>query len=482
MAIIEKSEGAVPAAVSSHARANKGLILGAVALLLGAGILLLITGGDDRRGRVRARHVQPASEPTVSQAEFDKKLGRALKEEYRLRELEKQKEKPAIAAPTKSKKRFSRDFLRAALKQSKEKNTVASVLKDFEKEELARALRSRRSGKKAADAAFGIGATRAASGRDAASASGFALPDGVLPGLPGLAEQGGANRTVNASRPVTASALDNGDASIPAFPKGYAGSNATKYVAAPPGTVTLRAGSVIPAILQSDIISDYPGQFIARISGDVYDADKENVVIPVGSKIIGQSIRIRNVNEAISYRMGLAVTEIIRPDGLKIDLHDQTMLDAAGVGAVGGHTNRHMVAKILAPVAYASVFGQVTDYVLKATHVSGSGGNQSIGNRIDRAGQPENADSSGNGLNLSTTIQISSGSSSSNGGGIQDQVNAVVAKEFSRAFLGALKPIYQQYLGLRPTLNIDAGTKLNIMLTKDVYANPWSSVYAEYVK
>jgi len=96
-------------------------------------------------------------------------------------------------------------------------------------------------------------------------------------------------------------------------------------------------GTIIPAVLETAIDSDLPGFARAVISRDVHGFDGMHVLIPRGSKLIGQ------------YRSGVAQgqsrafvvwSRILTPDGISIDVGSPTT-DELGRGGVEGETDSH---------------------------------------------------------------------------------------------------------------------------------------------
>ncbi len=100
---------------------------------------------------------------------------------------------------------------------------------------------------------------------------------------------------------------------------------------------TAPQGTVIPAVLETAINSDLPGFMRAVVSRDVRGFDGTSVLIPRGSKLIGQ------------YRSGVALSQtrafvvwarIITPDGISIDIGSPGT-DQLGRGGLEGETDTH---------------------------------------------------------------------------------------------------------------------------------------------
>jgi type IV secretion system protein VirB10 len=96
-------------------------------------------------------------------------------------------------------------------------------------------------------------------------------------------------------------------------------------------------GTVIPAILETAINSDLPGFVRAVVSRDIHGFDGTTVLIPRGSKLIGQ------------YRSGVALSQtrafvvwsrLLTPDGVSIDIGSPAT-DQLGRGGLDGETDTH---------------------------------------------------------------------------------------------------------------------------------------------
>jgi type IV secretion system protein VirB10 len=100
-------------------------------------------------------------------------------------------------------------------------------------------------------------------------------------------------------------------------------------------------GAVIPAVLETAINSDLPGYTRAIVSRDIRSFDGTAVLIPRGSRLIGQ------------YKSGLASgetrafiiwTRLMRPDGLSIQLSSPA-IDELGQAGAAGSVDTHFVKR-----------------------------------------------------------------------------------------------------------------------------------------
>ena len=100
-------------------------------------------------------------------------------------------------------------------------------------------------------------------------------------------------------------------------------------------------GSTIPAVLETAINSDLPGYTRALVSRDVRGFDGKTVLIPRGSRVIGQYKNAMSLGQA---RVFIIWTRIIRPDGVSIQIGSPGS-DSLGRGGVTGDVNSHFFAR-----------------------------------------------------------------------------------------------------------------------------------------
>lgn len=109
----------------------------------------------------------------------------------------------------------------------------------------------------------------------------------------------------------------------------------------PLGSRTLLRGSVIPALLLTGLNADLPGRLLAQVSQNVYDsATGRHLLIPQGSRLVGQ------YDSKVSYgqsRVLVVWTDIVLPDGKRLDLGAMAGIDQAGEAGFKDKVNRHFI-------------------------------------------------------------------------------------------------------------------------------------------
>ena len=118
---------------------------------------------------------------------------------------------------------------------------------------------------------------------------------------------------------------------------------------------TIPQGFVIPAVLETAIDSDLPGSVRAVVSRDVRGFDGAQVLIPRGSKLIGQYRSAAAVGQTRAF---VVWSRIITPAGVSIEVGSPAT-DPLGRGGLAGKADTHFFerfgASILLSVVSAGV-------------------------------------------------------------------------------------------------------------------------------
>ena len=146
-------------------------------------------------------------------------------------------------------------------------------------------------------------------------------------------------------------------------------------------------GAIIGAVMETALNSDLPGFARAITSRDVRSFDGSTILIPAGSRVIGQ------------YKSGIAQgasrvfvlwTRLIRPDGVSIELASPAV-DDLGRGGIGGKVNRHFLQRFGGAILTSVLSGGIS-----AAAASLSGGSTVIvGSASQATGLAQQATQSG---------------------------------------------------------------------------------------
>ncbi|KXW56457.1 TrbI/VirB10 family protein [Ferrovum sp. PN-J185] len=192
------------------------------------------------------------------------------------------------------------------------------------------------------------------------------------------------------------------------------GSTSSSQLISAKGEHEILAGSILNAILITEINSDLPGVITAQISQNVFDSlHPDLILIPQGTRLIGR------YDNRISYgqqRLFIAWNSLIFPDGSSFDLKGLTASDNKGQAGLNDQIDNH-TGRIVGSALLISMLG--------------------VGAQLS---QPQNSSI----LTSPNTGQLAAGASA-------NELNMVGSQ------------LLQKNLNISPTLIIRAGTELTVM-------------------
>ena len=109
---------------------------------------------------------------------------------------------------------------------------------------------------------------------------------------------------------------------------------------------TIPQGAVIPAVLETALDSDLAGSVRAVVSRDVRSFDGSQVLVPRGSKLIGQ---YNNANALGQTRAFVIWSRILTPTGVSIDVASPA-IDPLGRNGLPGEVNTHFFQRFGASI------------------------------------------------------------------------------------------------------------------------------------
>lgn len=178
----------------------------------------------------------------------------------------------------------------------------------------------------------------------------------------------------------------------------------------------IKAGTTIHAALLTGINSDLPGTIVAQITRPVFDTvSGRNLLIPQGSRLLGKYDSVISFDQE---RVQIAWFRIIFPTGGSIDLGNMPGTDAAGYSGTTGDVDNH----------YSEL---------------------------------------GTGIGISTLISglsaLLSNSFSSN-----DELASASIQAVQEQSSSVSSEITRKFLNRQPTIIVEPGTPVQLLLTKDV--------------
>lgn len=192
---------------------------------------------------------------------------------------------------------------------------------------------------------------------------------------------------------------------------------------------TLMEGTLIPAVLQTRINSQLPGNITAMINRDIYDSIKQkHLLIPRGTRLIGSYDERIVLNQS---KIMLSWGRMIFPDGRSLRLPDLNSHDLQGTSGLKGKVNNH----------FWKIFGQSAMLSL-------------IGAGVNSASPQDFSFSR------------------------QQSVSEAAAEQIAQDFNRVSNQVLQRNLMMAPEITIPYGEKFTIFLAGDIsFAEPYTTQY-----
>lgn len=100
----------------------------------------------------------------------------------------------------------------------------------------------------------------------------------------------------------------------------------------------IMAGTVLPAMMVTEINSDLPGEILGQISRNIYDSQQRHLLIPRGTKVIGRYDSQVALGQS---RVLIAWTRLIFPDGRSLSLPGLPTQDLRGAAGLRSRVDNH---------------------------------------------------------------------------------------------------------------------------------------------
>ncbi len=116
-------------------------------------------------------------------------------------------------------------------------------------------------------------------------------------------------------------------------------------------------GTAIESVLVNRLNSDFAGPVICQITTDVYSHDRSQLLIPAGSRVLGET---KKVSDAGQERLAVVFHRLIMPDGYSVDLDQAPGLNQIGETALHDKVNNHYLKIFGASIAVGAIAGLAT--------------------------------------------------------------------------------------------------------------------------
>ena len=151
----------------------------------------------------------------------------------------------------------------------------------------------------------------------------------------------------------------------PGVPSDYANPPRLLVPNDPPGWERVYEGQWLEAVLVTQLAGEFPGPVLATVSVPFYSADRQRVLIPRGSRLIGSAQAVRRRDQA---RLAVGFHRLVLLDGRHVPLRFQG-LDQAGASGFADQVNRHYLSSFLA----AGAVGILSGFALSRGNPSSGG-------------------------------------------------------------------------------------------------------------
>ena len=121
----------------------------------------------------------------------------------------------------------------------------------------------------------------------------------------------------------------------------------------PPGWERIHEGAFLEAALVTQLSGDFPGPVLAQVSVPFYSRDRQRVLIPMGSRVVGTA---QAADDRDQGRLAIGFHRLILPDGRWIALQFHG-LNQVGESALKDRINRHYVSMFAAVGAVGVLSG-----------------------------------------------------------------------------------------------------------------------------
>lgn len=130
-------------------------------------------------------------------------------------------------------------------------------------------------------------------------------------------------------------------------------------------TYVLFEGTILETVLLNRLDGAFAGPIECLVTGDVYSLDRQHVLVPAGSKVLGETRKVEAFGQA---RLAVVFHRLLMPDGYSVSLDQFKGLNQAGDTGLRDQVNNHylrifgasLAIGTLGAVAEASTGGILT--------------------------------------------------------------------------------------------------------------------------
>ena len=113
-------------------------------------------------------------------------------------------------------------------------------------------------------------------------------------------------------------------------------------------------GTVLESVLVNRLNGDFAGPVICQTTIDVYSHNHDELLVPAGSRLLGETKKISDVGQE---RLAVVFHRLIMPDGYAVDLDQAPGLNQIGETALHDKVNNHYFKIFGASIAVGAIAG-----------------------------------------------------------------------------------------------------------------------------
>ena len=121
----------------------------------------------------------------------------------------------------------------------------------------------------------------------------------------------------------------------------------------PAGWERVYEGSVLSAVLVTQLDGDFTGPVLAQVAIPFYSADRQRILVPRGARLLGSAEAVRHQDQS---RRAVGFHRLVWPDGRWVDLAFHG-LNAVGESALADQVDRHYASMFAAAGAVGVLAG-----------------------------------------------------------------------------------------------------------------------------
>ena len=111
-------------------------------------------------------------------------------------------------------------------------------------------------------------------------------------------------------------------------------------------------GTILETILINRLDGENAGPIECLVTGDVYSRDRQHLLVPAGSKVLGETRKVEAFGQT---RLAVAFHRLLMPDGYSVSLDGFKGLNQAGDTALRDQVNNHYLRIFGASLAVGAI-------------------------------------------------------------------------------------------------------------------------------